>query len=174
MDNVPGDEFIIRRATVIDVEQIINGIDEICKEGGAFYTTSFIPTPQWEAVFYFPETVLDHFLAVVEWNGRIIGAGRIFPGGKKTLMNHVADLGLYIQKPFRQKGVGSQLLQRLIDQARISGIEKITLSVFLINSQAFRLFEKHGFTQSGCLRNQIKIKDHYVDLLLMEKFLCQS
>ena len=121
MDEKVG-SLLIRRAVLEDARQIIEGINDICSEGGAFYTTHYVPTPQWEAVLYHSEAVLDHLLAVAEWNGRIIGAGRIFPGGNQTLMNHVAELGLFVLKPFRRQGVGSQLLNWLMNLAREGSI----------------------------------------------------
>jgi L-amino acid N-acyltransferase YncA len=165
------DSFLIRRAVSEDAKQIIEGINDICSRGGAFYTTHYVPTSQWEAVLYHSETVPDHLLAVAEWNRRIIGAGRVFPGGNQTLMNHVAELGLFVLNPFRRQGIGSQLLNWLMNWARQGNIKKVTLTVFATNSPAIRLFEKHGFTQVGCLHNQVMVKDSYTDLLLMEQFL---
>lgn len=131
-------------------------------------------TPQWESVLYRPETVPDHLLAVAELNGKIIGAGRIFPGGEHTLMNHVAELGLFVLKPFRNQGIGSQLLFWLMNWAAQENIKKITLTVFASNQPAIRLFKKYRFIQEGCLRHQIKIENRYVDLLLMERFLSSA
>jgi len=133
-----------------------------------------VSTPQWESVLYRPETVPDHLLAVAELNGKIIGAGRIFPGGEHTLMNHVAELGLFVLKPFRNQGIGSQLLFWLMNWAAQENIKKITLTVFASNQPAIRLFKKYRFIQEGCLRHQIKIENRYVDLLLMERFLSSA
>jgi RimJ/RimL family protein N-acetyltransferase len=163
--------FLIRRATPSDAGEIIEGINIICSEGGAFYTTRFLPTLQWKAVLHHPDSVLDHFLTVAEWNGKFAGAGRIFPGGRYTLMYHTAELGLFVLKPFRKQGIGGGLLNRLMDWARQESIEKITLTVFASNLPAIQLFKKNDFSQVGCLRNQLKTENRYVDLLLMERFL---
>jgi RimJ/RimL family protein N-acetyltransferase len=163
--------YLIRRANPADAEQIVLGINAICSEGESFYTTRFVNTPQWDAVLYHPETVPDHFLLVAEWNGRIVGAGRLFPGGEYTLFNHVAELGIFVLKPFRRQKFGTQLLTQLMLWATQSGLEKITLATFSTNLPAILFFEKQGFLQEGQMRNQIKIENRFVDLLLMGKFL---
>lgn len=167
-DNQP---LLIRRATPADTQAVIDSINIICDESGVFYTTRFIFTPQWEAVLYHPERVSDHMLVVAEWNGKIIGAGRIFPGGEHTLMNHVAELGLFISRPFRHQGIGTKLLAWLMDWTAQGNIEKITLTVLATNEPAIQFFRKHDFIQVGRMSRQIKTSEHYVDLLLMERFL---
>jgi RimJ/RimL family protein N-acetyltransferase len=162
---------IIRRANRKDAQQIVAGINAICAEGGSFYTTQFILTPQWEAVLYHPEKVPDHLLAVAEWNGQIVGAGRLFPGGENTLMNHVTELGLFVLSPFRGRGVGTRLFTQLRDWATHGGVEKIALSVSATNKPAIRFYQKQGFSQEGRLSRHIKINESYVDLLLMGLFL---
>ena len=162
---------LIRQAGPADAEQVISGINAICLEGRAFYTKHFVSTPQWDAVLYHPETSPDHLLLVVEWDGRIIGAGRLFPGGKYTLFRHVAELGIFILKPFRRQGFGTQLLTHLMLWATQRSLEKITLVTFSTNLPAIMFFEKHGFVREGRMRHQIKIEEQYVDLLLMGQFL---
>lgn len=161
----------IRRAKDSDAGQVISGINTICTEGGAFYTTRFVSTPQWEGVLHHPEAVSDHILAVAELQGEIIGAGRLFPGGPHTLMNHVTELGLFVLKPFRRQGIGSSLVDWLVDWAIEADLEKLTLTVFATNEPALRFFSKHHFIRSGRMQRQIKTADGYADLLIMERFL---
>ena len=161
----------IRRARRVDTRQIVSGINAICAEGGAFYTTRFVATPQWKGALYHPEKVPDHLLAVAECDGQIVGAGRLFPGGEYSLLNHVAELGLFVMKPFRNQGIGTQLFAQLRDWATQGNIEKITLTVFATNKPAIQFYRKHGFSQEGCLSRQIKTGEHYIDLFLMGLFL---
>jgi hypothetical protein len=161
----------IRRATPEDTEAIIDGINAICAEGGAYYITHFIPSPQWEAVLYRPETLPDHLLAVAEWEGRFAGAGQLFPGPENTLFRHVAELGMFVLKPYRRQGIGRQLLVWMLDWATEVGLEKINLAVFTTNQPAIQLYKQFGFLEEGCQRRQIKVGEEYVDLLLMARFL---
>lgn len=146
------------------------GLNAICAEGGAFRATRFIPTPQWDAALYRPETAPDHLLVVAESEGCLVGVGRLFPEPKHTLCRHVAELGMFVLSPYRRRGVGRQLLAWLLEWAAEAGLEKITLSVFATNRPAVRLYQQFGFIAEGCQRRQIKLGDRYVDRLLMARF----
>lgn len=164
--------LLVRRATLTDAKQIIGGINSICSEGGAFYTTQFIPTQEWETVLYHPSTAVDLFLAVAEWNGEFAGVVRLFPGNKRTLIHHVAELGLFVLKPFRRRGIGTQLLISAIEWAFRKDLEKITLAVFATNLPAISLYQKFDFIEEGRQVGQIKtIGKEYTDLVLMSYFL---
>ncbi|MCZ7669759.1 MAG: hypothetical protein M5U34_22570 [Chloroflexi bacterium] len=86
----------IRQAQAVDASNIIKGINEICAEGGAFYITHFVPSEQWQAVFYRPETVPDHLLLIAEWDGKFAGAVNLFSGEFNTLHRHIVNLGLFV------------------------------------------------------------------------------
>lgn len=161
----------IRQASHTDAEQIISGIHRICAEENVFYTKRFVPTPQWETVLYRPETSSDHKLLVAERNGKILGAGRLFSDGEDTLIHHVAELGIFVLKPYRRQGIGSQIMLGLMNWAARVGLEKITLTVFSTNQPGILFFEKNGFVQEGRMPRQIKKGKHYIDLLIMGYFL---
>jgi RimJ/RimL family protein N-acetyltransferase len=161
----------IRRAAPTDAPAVIAGINALCVEGEAFYTTQFVPSPRWEAVLYRPEAVPDHLLAVAEWEGRFAGAGRLFPGAENTLFRHVAELGMFVLKAYRRRGIGHELLAWILGWAAESGLEKITLSVFATNQLAIQLYQRFGFVEEGRRRRQIKVGEQYLDELLMARFL---
>jgi len=165
---------IIRQARQVDAKEVISGINAICAEEEVFFTTRFIPTPQWEAVLYLPEETFDHQLVVAELDGKIVGVGRLFSGGRNTRFSHVAELGIFVLRPFRRQGIGTRLLARLMDWATQSGLEKIVLTVFATNQPAILFFEKQGFFQEGRMCRQIKIEEQYIDLLSMGKFLSSN
>jgi RimJ/RimL family protein N-acetyltransferase len=78
---------------------------------------------------------------------------------------------MFVTKPFRRQGVGTQLLIFLKQWALQTKLEKITLSVFSTNVPAIQFFEKHGFAREGVLSRQIKNGDDYADFILMRLFL---
>lgn len=161
----------IRLAKVADADSIIAGINEICIEGGAFYIREFQLSEQWQVALCQPNAVTDHLILIAEWQGQFAGSIRLFPGQSHTLHRHVADLGLFVLKPYRRLGIGTLLMVKAIEWARSSKLEKTTLIVFGTNLPAIRLYQRFGFQQEGCLRRQIKIDNQYIDLLQMSLFL---
>lgn len=164
-------QVLVRRAEIEDSAAIIAGIEAICTEGGAFHVARFVPTTQWETVLIRPESAPNHLLAVAEWQGCFAGAGRLFPGGSHTLHSHVAELGMFVLKPYRNRGIGRQLLKWMLDWAINSRLEKITLSVSVTNLLAICLYERFGFITEGRLVRQLKTDQTYTDQLLLALFL---
>ncbi len=170
-DNTPS-SIQVRRATPADAAEIITGIRQICREGGAFITDDYVPTLDWETALHHPDQAADRLLLVVaELNGRIVGVGRLFAGASKTRFQHVADLGIFVLKPYRREGVAQKIIETLLDWARDKKLHKVTLEVLASNKPAQALFSKCGFKEEGRLRDQICDEDGYMDLLQMALFL---
>ena len=79
---------------------------------------------------------------------------------------------MMVDEDYRQQGIGSKLLKRLLKWARENPlIEKVSLSVFSINEPAVELYKKAGFTVEGRKVKEFKIDDdQYIDDILMYKF----
>ncbi|MFM0310125.1 GNAT family N-acetyltransferase [Paraburkholderia sp. RL17-383-BIF-A] len=66
---------------------------------------------------------------------------------------HCAHLGLAVHDAYHRRGVGSALLQALIDCADGSlGLRRIDLTVFSDNAPAIALYRKFGFVEEGFSR----------------------
>ena len=105
-----------------------------------------------------------------EVDGQVVGYATI-EESIWDLSRHVCELGIAILPEFRRIGVGSALLDSLIQVASKKGFEKITLSVFHTNKNAISLYRKFGFKRVGRKKRQFKFKGHYVDEVIMEKFI---
>src|SRR5262249_35271697 len=73
-------------------------------------------------------------------------------------IRHRGILGMGVHKDFRSRGLGQQLLRRVIDGARTRGLMRIDLTVYATNAAAFALYRKLGFTEEGRI-----IKGRYLD-----------
>ncbi len=61
-------------------------------------------------------------------------------------------LTLYVCEQFRDRGIGSQILERSIGIARECHLRFVLLGVFLDNVRAFRLYSKFGFKEVAYLK----------------------
>jgi putative acetyltransferase len=148
------DRLHIRQATVADVPCIIAGINEVCAEGGYFYTPRYVPTPQWEAALHRPESVPDHLLLVAEIGSTFVGSVQLFPLPPDQEDGRVGELGIYVLAPFRGKGVGTALMWEILLRAGMLDYVRIVLSVLSTNERAIRLYEKFGFAAEGRRRRE--------------------
>lgn len=86
-------------------------------------------------------------VAVVQ--GELVGAcwGRLFSrenAGYGFVNEITPELSIAIHAPYRNRGIGAELMKRLIDYYRIQGVESVSLSVDKQNP-AFRLYERMDF-----------------------------
>ncbi len=82
-------------------------------------------------------------------DGEIIASADICSRGKKSRVLHRGDLGISVRKDYWQQGIGSALMDRLMDFAGQAGYEQIELTVESKNSRALALDRKYGFTLYG-------------------------
>jgi ribosomal protein S18 acetylase RimI-like enzyme len=84
---------------------------------------------------------------------------------------HGGTLGMGVVREFRQRRIGSELLRRTLDAAKLKGIERVELEVFSSNQGAIELYERTGFLREGCKRRARILDDLETDIVLMAKFL---
>ena len=82
-------------------------------------------------------------------------------------MAHRAELGLTVIKEEWNKGIGSLLLEQIIQFAKGIGIEIINLEVRSDNAAAIHLYEKFGFQRIGTSPAYFKIDNSYYDFEIM-------
>lgn len=98
---------------------------------------------------------------------QIIGIGTI-SSSTKIKSRHSGELGIVVQKNYQGKGIGSQLIQQLIDWAKSNGITtRIQLDTRCDNEGAVELYKKFGFEIEGQLKNSTLLDGKYYDLYIM-------
>ena len=91
--------------------------------------------------------------------------------GNRRRTAHRGTFGMGILKEWRGRGVGSAMLQCLIDWADSNPlIDKIGLGVFATNRPAIDLYRKRKFVEEGRQPKEVKVGSEYVDVILMYKF----
>jgi putative acetyltransferase len=99
---------------------------------------------------------------------RLVGtAGLHRLGGRRR---HAASLGMGVADDMNGQGIGTALLEALIEAAdKWLDIRRIELTVFVDNERAIRLYERHGFQREGVMRAYAFRDGRYVDTLAMAR-----
>lgn len=161
--------IIIRKAKVDDAHAIVIAEQEIAQTPGYFCSQPSELSEQ--NVVKTIKTLSEHdqgIYLVAEREEKIVGHAFLEPLHLKSI-RHVAQLSIGVHHGWQEKGIGTALMQQLVDWAKQSEkIEKIELNVRASNSRAIALYKKMGFVEEGRLKNRIKIDvDHYIDDILM-------
>lgn len=144
-----------------DVRRIhAEGIDT----GAATFETE--PAPDWER---WSEEHLECCRLVAVSEGRVVGWVALSPVSDRCVYGGVAEVSIYVAEEARGIGVGSRLMQKLIDESEDHGIWTLQAGVFPENESSTALHEKHGFRVVGRRERLGKLRGHWQDVLLLER-----
>jgi putative acetyltransferase len=103
-------------------------------------------------------------------NDALIGSAGLHPITQSLRTRHVMSLGMGVARHWWGRGVGSELMRRLLDWAdNWAGILRLELGVYTDNTRAIALYEKFGFEREGVQRALALRDGKYVDSLMMAR-----
>jgi RimJ/RimL family protein N-acetyltransferase len=105
---------------------------------------------------------------VAETDGTIIGRLSIARDAHPA-SDHVADVGLMVDRSHRRLGAGTALMVEAERWARQVGVRKLELHVFPYNEAAIALYEWLGYEREGFRRRHYRRGGELVDAILMAK-----
>ncbi len=107
-----------------------------------------------------------HFVAEID--GEVVGVAGITLG--KGRMRHVAKLGIMVHDDHWGKGIGSALMEALVDLCdRWLNVVRIELIVNADNERAINLYRKFGFVEEGRQAKAVFKNGEYADLIMMAR-----
>ena len=115
--------------------------------------------------FWQPEILEDElmnhsskYIAAKDSENNVLGFAGIWNG---VYDFHITNI--VVRKDLRNQGIGSSLLEKLIELAKQNKMESITLEVMCTNIPAIKLYEKFGFKNAGFRKNYYKgTNDAYI------------
>jgi RimJ/RimL family protein N-acetyltransferase len=172
MQKNPGSEpeVTVREAEATDAKACLVFLDHVAAE------TDFLDfgpgelgmTEEEEVEFLEKKRQSDHDLLLIARVGDQVAGTLGFNSGDKPRRRHAGEFGISVRKRFWGMGVGSLLLDSLIDWARRGGlVTKINLQVRADNERAISLYERKGFEREGRIVNAIRLDGKYYDALCM-------
>lgn len=83
---------------------------------------------------------------------------------------HVAMLGMFVHDDYHNRGVGSALMEAMIDRCdNWLNLSRLELSVYIDNEPARRLYEKYGFVVEGRMKKFAFRDGAFVDSIMMAR-----
>ena len=109
-----------------------------------------------------------HRLVAVAGDDRVIGLLGLHVGHGRVA--HVGHIGMMVHPGFHNQGVGSALMSAAIDLAdNWLDLTRLDLEVYIDNTAAIHLYEKHSFEIEGTLRRYAFRDGEYVDSYVMAR-----
>lgn len=97
---------------------------------------------------------------VAKVDGKIVGDASLNRLPRR--MSHRGDFGIAVAKAYWNQGIGSRLLEKILDFAKDNDFKIIDLQVRTDNLRAIHLYEKYGFKKIGVHPAFFEINNKYV------------
>jgi RimJ/RimL family protein N-acetyltransferase len=161
-----GRVLLIRAAAVEDARALLDFSDGVSGESDflSFGPGEFELTEPQEQEFIRGCLAADNQLFLMGVMDGEVVAVLVFTGGRRKRIRHCGEFGVSVRKTHWGLGIGSFMLDALIEWARGAGvITKINLRVRTDNERAIQLYERKGFVVEGTLRREMLLDGTYHD-----------
>lgn len=112
---------------------------------------------------------LQHSRLVAVMDDQVVGWAALSGVSDRCVYGGVAEVSIYVAAEIRGKGIGTKLLEALVNQSEENGIWTLQAGIFADNKASIHLHQKCGFRivgqreKLGCLHSEWK------DVMLLER-----
>ena len=131
--------------------------------GQATFETEVRPWEEWD------RSHLESCRFVAVLDGTVVGWAALSPVSDRCVYGGVAEVSLYVGAQARGKGIGRDLLARLVQSSEDNGIWTLQAGIFGENAASVRLHEALGFRTVGVRERLGRMNGVWRDVLLMER-----
>lgn len=154
-----------RKALPADAPALLEYLKTIGSESGnlSFGPEGLPVSPEQEEAFLSSQQNDPNSLMLLALDdGEIVGNASVSQHSRPRFA-HRWDVAISVRNSHWGRGIGSQLMERLIAYAKSRGAEVLSLEVRSDNERAKALYRKFGFETFGTYRKFFKIGDEYFD-----------
>ncbi|MCB0755591.1 MAG: N-acetyltransferase [Flavobacteriales bacterium] len=159
-----------RAATLDDIPAILEITNHEILNSTVLY--EYEPRTIEQQTDWFNEKTENNWpILVAELNGKVVGFGTYGPFRARAAYRHSIEHSVYVQKDFRGKTVGHQLMVELIRLARIGGYHTMIAGIDSSNKGSVEFHRKFGFETVGTFREVGFKFNRWLDVVFMQLML---
>jgi L-amino acid N-acyltransferase YncA len=122
--------------------------------------------------------MFDRFLAMIgEFpavtaktdSGQTVGFAFMYRYHAAETMRKTAEISYFILPEHTGKGIGTRMLDHLIEKVRAQGISNLLASISSLNDQSLQFHKKHGFVECGRFEEIGEKHGSMFDMVWMQK-----
>jgi phosphinothricin acetyltransferase len=122
--------------------------------------------PSWEA---WDAAHLATCRVVARDGGRVLGWAALGPVSRRACYAGVAEASVYVGAADRGRGVGRELLRRLVAESEAAGVWTLQAATFPENAASLRLQQGCGFRVVGRRERVARLRGVWRDTVLTER-----
>lgn len=159
----------LRLASEEDLPAINDLYNHYVLHSTATYQTEPSTLPQRRA--WFLDHGPHHPITVIERDGQIVGWGALSRFHPRAAYQPTVENSVYIRHDALGEGLGTQVLQDLIDRASALHYHSMIALVSADQSASLRLHERLGFQHAGRLKEVGRKFNRWLDVIYLQKLL---
>ena len=168
-------ELLIREAEVEDAAELVSFLNRVSVETDftSLDRNGILMTDTEMELFLDKQAHSENQITLLALlNDEIAGLVNITADQRKRV-RHIGDLFIVIGKKYWNNGLGSLLLEEVVDWAQASGIlRRLQLTVQTRNQAAVHLYQKNGFVIEGRQERGAYIAEgKFIDVYLMGRLI---
>jgi GNAT superfamily N-acetyltransferase len=150
--------MIIRRAQAKDLQKILELNQKLFTyeiRYGDTYNQNWTYSEKGKS--YFANRLKNGILLIAEENKEIVGylCAYTSPYSFRSI-NPITELeNMFVLEEYRNQKIGSQLIERLIKEAKLVGSKRLKVGVLFKNSKAINFYLKQGFVKHEIILEKI-------------------
>lgn len=131
----------------------VSAITRIYNHAVTSSTASFDVEPRSEEdrERWLAERLPRHPVVVAEEDGQVLGWGALSRFSERTAYDATAEISVYIDEPFKGRGLGRSITLALLEAARDEGLHAIIARICTENVASIRMVSSLGFTEAGTI-----------------------
>ena len=159
------DQITIRLMRASDADRVLAIYQAGLDAGDASFETQ---APSW-AAFETAKLPAHRLVAVADGTGEVLGWAAVSPVSSRAVYAGVVEHSVYVDAAARGRGVGTALLQALIESTEEAGVWTIQSGIFPENTASLRLHQRAGFRVIGVRERLGRHHGRWRDVVLLER-----
>ena len=165
--------YIIREAVSDDAEKMISYLNQVGGESDNLLhgkNEFIVPIEGVKRKLSMSKDSENSIVLIALENEEIIARAEL-EGYYAARIHHRAKFSISVRKDHWNRGIGTEMIKRIFEQAEKMNIRIIELEVITDNTRAIALYHKMGFIDIGIYENYFYVNGIYKDAIIMQKIL---
>ncbi|SOC39857.1 GNAT family N-acetyltransferase [Ureibacillus acetophenoni] len=153
----------VRQMVETDLDQVLKIYGEGLATGYATFETTIPSKEVWDKKYH------PKLRFVAEYEGIIVGWITLSQVSSRKVYRGVGEISVYISESARGKGIGTLLMETMIQDSEKEGFWTLESSIFAINKPSLALHERVGFRVVGTREKIAQRYGTWHDTIIMER-----
>ena len=164
---------IIREAVSDDAEMMILYLNQVGGESDYLLhgeNEFIVPTEGVKRKLAMSKESENSIVLIALENEQIIARAEL-EGYYAKRIRHRAKFSISVRKEYWNQGIGTEMINRIVEQAKKMKLRIIELEVIADNVRGIHLYHKMGFVDIGIYKDYFHVNGTFKDAVIMQKLL---